>query len=196
MSFRRVMWWPSFPKWRVAEEMQRLRGSQRLTREVIDVSAVLEAVQDPGAGAVALFLGTVRDNDDGAGVESIEYEAYGPMAEKQLALIEEELRRKWPATKGVCIVHRAGKLTIGEVSVAIAVSSPHRADAFEACRYVIEAIKHDVPIWKREKMADGTAVWVEGNPLSGGGSTPGKTSPVAGSRRRKTKAGRNRRANN
>jgi molybdopterin synthase catalytic subunit len=137
----------------------------RLTRSRIDPSKVLESVGDPGAGAVVLFLGTVRDNSEAGSVDRIEYEAYEPMAEKSLALTEEDIRRRWPATKAVKIVHRVGGLAVGEISVAVAVSSPHRAEAFEACRHAIEAIKRDAPIWKRERLADGREVWVEGVPL-------------------------------
>jgi molybdopterin synthase catalytic subunit len=126
---------------------------------------VMRSVGDPGAGAVVLFLGTVRDSSEAGSVERIEYEAYEPMAEKRLAQAEQEVRRRWPETTGVTIVHRLGNLAVGEVSVAVAVSSPHRAEAFEACRHAIETIKRDVPIWKREKLGDGSEVWVEGRPL-------------------------------
>jgi molybdopterin synthase catalytic subunit len=138
------------------------RKQARLTTEVIEPSEVLASVADPGAGAVVLFLGTVRDNSEAGSVERIEYEAYEPMAEKRLAQAERDVRRRWPATTGVKIAHRVGNLAVGEVSVAVAVSSPHRAEAFEACRHAIETIKHDVPIWKREKLGDGSEVWVEG----------------------------------
>jgi molybdopterin synthase catalytic subunit len=140
----------------------------RLTRERIDPAAILSAVGDPAAGAVALFLGTVRDNSEAGSVKRIEYEAYEPMAEKMLAHAEEEVRRRWPATTGVEIVHRVGELRVGEVSVAVAVSSPHRAEAFEACRHAIETIKHEVPIWKRERLTDGNEVWVKGVPVESG----------------------------
>ena len=151
------------------------RKEERLTRGVIDPSAMLKSVADPGAGAVVLFLGTVRDNSEAGSVERIEYQAYEPMAEKRLAEAEREVKRRWPATTGVKIVHRVGNLAVGEVSVAVAVSSPHRAEAFEACRHAIETIKHDVPIWKREKLGDGSEVWVEGVPVG----------PGAGARRRR-----------
>jgi molybdopterin synthase catalytic subunit len=141
------------------------RKAERLTRGVIDPSEMVRSVSDAGAGAVVLFLGTVRDNSEAGSVERIEYEAYEPMAEKTLAEAEREVRRKWPATTGVRILHRLGNLAVGEVSVAVAVSSPHRAEAFEACRHAIEAIKHEVPIWKREKLGDGSEVWVEGLPV-------------------------------
>jgi len=140
------------------------RKAARLTREKIDPTKMLKSVGDPGAGAVVLFLGTVRDNSEAGSVDRIEYEAYEPMAEKRLAKVEEDVFRRWPKTRVVKIVHRLGGLAVGEVSVAVAVSSPHRAEAFEACRHVIETIKHDVPIWKRERLADGRTVWVEGIP--------------------------------
>ena len=114
---------------------------------------------------MVLFLGTVRDNSEAGEVDRMEYEAYGPMAEKALARTEDEVRRMWPATRAVKIVHRVGALTVGEVSVAVAVSSAHRAEAFDACRHAIETIKHEVPIWKRERLKGGREVWVEGTPI-------------------------------
>ena len=138
------------------------RAPSRLTREKIDPSKLLRSVGDPGAGGTVLFLGTVRDNSEAGRVEKIRYEAYEPMAERSLAQMEEEVRRRWPDTKHVKIVHRVGALSVGEISVAVVVSSPHRAEAFEASRHAIERVKHDVPIWKREKLADGKEVWVEG----------------------------------
>jgi len=137
----------------------------RLTKEPIQAARMLGEVGDPGAGAVVLFLGTVRDMSEVGRVQMLEYEAYAPMAEKSLALAEEEVRKLWPETKAVRIVHRIGKLGVGEVSVAVAVSSPHRAEAFEACRHAMERVKRDVPIWKKEKLAGGTEAWVEGSRL-------------------------------
>jgi molybdopterin synthase catalytic subunit len=148
------------------------RSEPRLTRNKIEPETVLESVADPGAGAVVLFLGTVRDSSEAGRVDRIEYEVYGPMAEKALATTEREVRRIWPATKGVKIVHRVGDLAVGDISVAVAVSSPHRAEAFEACRHAIETIKHDVPIWKRESLSGGREVWVEGHPLGPASGTP------------------------
>jgi molybdopterin synthase catalytic subunit len=139
------------------------RGT-RLTRKRIDPAEVVRSVGDGGAGAIVLFLGTVRDNSDAGKVDRMAYEAYAPMAEKKLFEVEMEVRRMWPSAKGVKIVHRTGdSLSIGDVSVAIAVSAEHRAEAFEACRHAIERIKHDVPIWKKERLADGREVWVEGH---------------------------------
>jgi molybdopterin synthase catalytic subunit len=141
--------------------MDRRRGG-RLTHERIDPARLLRSAGDPGAGATVLFLGTVRDNSEAGSVEKIEYEAYEQMAEKGLAQAAEEVRRRWPDTKHVEIVHRVGGLSVGDISVAVVVASAHRAEAFEACRHAIERVKHDVPIWKREKLAGGKEVWVEG----------------------------------
>jgi molybdopterin synthase catalytic subunit len=160
------------------------RKAARLTREVIDPSEIVRSVGEAGAGAVALFLGTVRDNSEAGRVLRIEYEAYEPMAEKRLAEAERDVRRRWPATTGVKILHRLGSLRVGEVSVAVAVSSPHRAEAFEACRHAIETIKHEVPIWKRETLGDGSEVWVEGVPVGAGARARG-AGPRGGATQRK-----------
>ena len=157
-------------------------ASSRLTKKKIDPDAVMRSVGDPGAGAVLLFLGVVRDNSEAGRVDQIEYQAYETMAEKTLATAEKEVKRLWPGTKAVKIVHRVGRLSVGDVSVAIAVSSPHRAEAFEACRHAIETIKHDAPIWKREKLAGGKEVWVEGVPI--GSRSQSQTHSTAPRKRR------------
>ena len=131
----------------------------RLTRDPIDYHALTESVRSPRCGAVALFLGTVRDLTGDHVTIFLDYDAYLPMAEKKLAEIEEEVRRRWPA-EGVAMVHRLGRLGVGEVSVAVAVSCPHRAEAFEACRFAIDALKELVPIWKKENAPDGGSEWV------------------------------------
>jgi molybdopterin synthase catalytic subunit len=159
------------------------RKAARLTRDVIDPSEMVRSVGDAGAGAVVLFLGTVRDNSEAGSVERIEYEAYEPMAEKRLEEAEREVRSRWPATTGVKILHRLGSLAVGEVSVAVAVSSPHRAEAFEACRHAVETIKHEVPIWKREKLGDGSEVWVEGVPLGRGARLKTRAGPSGAPKR-------------
>jgi molybdopterin synthase catalytic subunit len=130
----------------------------RLTRDPIDFAALTEAVRSPHCGAVALFLGTVRDLTGDAVTTALDYDAYPPMAEKKLAEIEAEVRRRWPVGD-VAMVHRLGTLDPGDVSVAVAVSTPHRADAFAACRFAIDALKEQVPIWKRENFADGRTEW-------------------------------------
>jgi molybdopterin synthase catalytic subunit len=162
------------------------QGPARLTGDRIDPAKLLESVaDDPGTGATVLFLGTVRDNSKAGSVERIEYEAYEPMAEKSLALAEQEVKRRWPSIRRVKIVHRIGGLSIGDISVAVAVSSPHRAEAFEACRHAIEKIKHDVPIWKRERLSGGKEVWVEGVPV---GTAKGVNSRVGPNRSARKKA--------
>jgi molybdopterin synthase catalytic subunit len=131
----------------------------RLTRTAIDPHTLTEAVRSPHCGAVVLFLGTVRDLTGEQVTAFLDYDAYGPMAEKKLAEIEEDVRRRWPVGD-VALVHRLGRLAVGDVSVAVAVSSPHRHEAFEACRHAIDALKELVPIWKKENAPDGTGEWV------------------------------------
>ena len=131
----------------------------RLTREPIDFLALTESVRDPHCGAVALFLGTVRDLTGDFVTVFLDYEAYGPMAEKKLAEIETEVRKRW-RVGNVAMVHRLGRLAVGDVSVAIAVSTSHRAEAFDACRFAIESLKELVPIWKKENAPDGAGEWV------------------------------------
>jgi molybdopterin synthase catalytic subunit len=130
----------------------------RLTRDPIDVASLSGA--DAVDGAACVFVGVVRNENGGRPVRHLEYEAYDEMA---LALMEEiaaECRRRWPITE-VRLVHRLGRLEIGEASVAVAVTAPHRGPAFEACRHAIDTLKATVPIWKKEFYADG-AVWLEG----------------------------------
>jgi molybdopterin synthase catalytic subunit len=133
----------------------------RLTPDPIDYHALAESVRSPRCGAVALFLGTVRDLTGDRVTTHLDYQAYPPMAEKKLAEIEAEVRRRWPVGE-VALVHRVGTLGVGEVSVAVAVSAPHRGDAFEACRFAIDTLKETVPIWKRDNAPDGASQWVEG----------------------------------
>ncbi len=125
----------------------------------IDVAALVAALSHPSCGAIATFLGTVREHAEGRPVSGIEYHAYREMAARTLAQIGDEIRARWGLDR-VAIVHRVGRLAIGEVSVAIVVASPHRAEAFEAARHAIERIKVIVPIWKKEAWADGGTHWV------------------------------------
>jgi molybdopterin synthase catalytic subunit len=131
----------------------------RLTDEPIDYTALTESVRRPGCGGVVLFLGTVRDLTDDQVTEALEYEAYPAMAERKLAEIEREARERWPVGE-MAVIHRLGRLAVSEVSVAVAVSCPHRAEAFEACRYAIDRLKEIVPIWKKENRPDGSSDWV------------------------------------
>ena len=111
-------------------------------------------------GAVVTFSGVVRDHSGESRTDYLEYEAYAPMAEKMMAEIGAEAAARWK-TKEIAVLHRVGKVEIGEISVLISVASPHRAEAFQACSYVIDQLKERVPIWKKEVGADGT-YWVEG----------------------------------
>jgi molybdopterin synthase catalytic subunit len=131
----------------------------RLTSDVIDFSALVESVRRPECGAVVLFLGTVRDRTGDQLTAALDYEAYVPMAQAQLAQVEAETRARWPIAD-IALVHRLGHLVVGEVSVAVAVSSPHRAEAFAAGQYAIDRLKEVVPIWKRENSPSGEQHWV------------------------------------
>jgi molybdopterin synthase catalytic subunit len=131
----------------------------QLTREVIDYQALTETVRRSDCGAVVTFLGTVRDLTEGRVTVALDYEAYPGMAEKKMAEIEQQTRKRWPVG-AMAMAHRLGRLEVGEVSVAVAVSCPHRAQAFEACRYAIDQLKELVPIWKKEYWADGGTAWV------------------------------------
>lgn len=131
----------------------------QLTHEPIDTAVLLEHVGSNLAGAVVLFLGTTRELTGDRRTLSLDYECYEEMAEKKLAELEAEARQRWPIVE-CAIVHRLGHLPLGEASVAIAVSSPHRQDAFEAGKWLIDTLKEVVPIWKKENWADGTTEWV------------------------------------
>ena len=131
----------------------------RLTHEPIDYAALTESVRSPHCGAVAIFLGMVRDLTGDEVTEFLDYEAYPPMAEKKMAEIEIELRSRWTVGEAA-LVHRLGRLGVGEISVAVAVSAPHRATAFDACRFAIDTLKQLVPIWKKENISDGSTTWV------------------------------------
>ncbi len=128
----------------------------------IDVTAVLDAVEDSSDGAAVLFLGRVRDNTAERGVTHLDYDAYGEMACSEMEELAREAQRDHGAHR-VAIVHRTGRLEIGDIAVAIAVSSPHRPAAFEASRWLIDTLKQRVPIWKKEWFSDG-AHWVSDRP--------------------------------
>lgn len=130
-----------------------------LTRDKIDPAALVARVSSPQAGAVVLFLGTVREMTAGRQTVALDYECYPQMAERVLRELEAEARRRWPLVD-VAIVHRLGRLELGEASVAVAVSTPHRQEAFEAGQWLIDTLKSSVPIWKQENWADGTRQWV------------------------------------
>ncbi len=130
-----------------------------VTADPIDEKAVTARVAAPTAGAIATFQGVVRDNSLGRKVLYLFYEAYPPMAVMEMEAIEREVRERWEVEK-VAITHRTGRLEIGEASVVIAISSPHRKDALEACQYTIDRLKQTVPVWKKEYW-EGGEVWIE-----------------------------------
>lgn len=130
----------------------------RVQAEPLSLDVVVRAVSAESQGGLVTFTGVVRDHSHGKAVTKLEYEAYAPMAEKKLAQIGREAALQWPGTR-VAVVHRVGTLSPGELAVVIAVSAPHRREAFRACEHVIDRLKEDVPIWKKEFAADGE-VWV------------------------------------
>jgi molybdopterin synthase catalytic subunit len=135
----------------------------KITAEPIDYVAVTDLVRSPLAGAVCTFLGTVREFTGDRRTVALAYESYPEMALKKMAELEEEARRRWPVIE-LALVHRVGNLELGEVSVAVAVSCPHRHESFEACRWLIDTLKQVVPIWKKEIWADGNEEWVHPGP--------------------------------
>ena len=134
----------------------------RVTTEPLSVQAVNDLVKRPTDGAVVTFDGIVRNNFAGRSVHYLEYEAYAAMAEQKLAEIGAEIRRKFSVGE-IAMVHRIGRLEIGESSIVIAVAAPHRHAAFEACAYAMDRIKEEVPIWKKEFFTDGEEHWVNQN---------------------------------
>jgi molybdopterin synthase catalytic subunit len=135
------------------QDLVELRGS------ALDVAGILQWALDAEAGGVALFLGTTRSEKKGTvELTALEYEAYPQMAVTQMKQLAALARSRWPLRK-VAIVHRTGRVAVGEPSVAIAVSAPHRGQAFEACRFLIDSLKKDVAVWKKEVWGDGSATW-------------------------------------
>lgn len=135
----------------------------KITRDPLDdaaVNALVQAISHPEVGGIVTFQGIVRNHARGKRVRYLEYDAYPEMAEQQMAAIAAEVERRWQ-TDRVALVHRIGRLEIGECSVVVAVACPHRAEAFDACRYAIDTLKANVPIWKKEVAEDGEE-WVEG----------------------------------
>ncbi len=152
-----------------------------ITRQAIDPQPVTASVRRDSNGAVVTFLGVTRRHSMGKAVLYLEYEAYEPMALKELAKIGREVGSRW-GLQDVAIVHRVGRLEIEDVSLVVAVASPHRREAFEACQYVVDRIKETVPIWKKEVFEDG-AVWVgcQSHEPSGAGARSAEDRPVPAS---------------
>jgi MoaE-MoaD fusion protein len=132
-----------------------------ITADPLDARRLEAAVSHKGAGAICTFTGVVRDSSRGRSVTHLEYEAYAEMASSQMRRIGEEIAERWPDAR-VAMAHRIGRLEIGEASVVVSVSCPHRAEAFAASKWGIDRLKESVPIWKKEHAADGT-YWIEGD---------------------------------
>jgi molybdopterin synthase catalytic subunit len=126
----------------------------------LDPAALMQELASVSHGATVVFVGTVRDMNDGRDVTGLDYRAYVPMAEKEMGAILREAEARWVPVQIVC-EHRVGELALGDASVVIVAAHPHRGEAFDACRYVIEELKKRVPIWKRERYASGELAWVE-----------------------------------
>ena len=126
----------------------------------LSLTEIYTLADDPANGAVVVMSGTVRNQTDGKPVVALEYQAYEPMAVQVFTSIAADIRRIWSDVNRVVIHHRTGRLQIGEISVLVAVGCPHRSEAFEACKYAIDTLKHNAPIWKKEHWADGSSSWV------------------------------------
>ena len=134
----------------------------RITSEPLRLEEAASFVADPAAGATCVFAGTVRNRSEAGDVRGLIYEAWEELAGRRLREVAGEMCSIWPVRR-VALLHRIGALDVGETSVVVACSAPHRAEAFDACRHGIERLKHDVPIWKKEALASGEAHWVMGS---------------------------------
>jgi molybdopterin synthase catalytic subunit len=126
----------------------------------LSLDEVYRLADDAANGAIVVMSGMVRDNTDGNTVIALEYQAYEPMALQVFRQIAAQIRATWSDVTHVVIHHRTGRLEVGEISVLVAIGSPHRSEAFEACKYAIDTLKHNAPIWKKEHWADGSSSWV------------------------------------
>lgn len=131
-----------------------------MTFAPLSLEEVYRLANDSANGAVVVMSGMVRNQTDGKPVVALEYQAYEPMALRVFQQIATEIRQQWPEVQRVVIHHRTGRLAIGEISVLVAVGCPHRSEAFAACQYAIDTLKHNAPIWKKEHWADGSSSWV------------------------------------
>jgi molybdopterin synthase catalytic subunit len=132
----------------------------RITFAPLDLTAVYAIADCPSNGAVVVMSGMVRNRTEGRSVDFLEYQAYEPMALKVFEQIARDIHQQWSTVNTIVIHHRTGKLTIGEISVLVAIGCPHRSEAFEACQYAIDTLKHQAPIWKKEHWQDGASTWV------------------------------------
>lgn len=145
-----------------------VRTWYQISESSLSIERAVGAVSDPAAGAVATFIGTTRNSFQGKEVRYLEYEAYGAMAERTLEEIGTKIANRWPPVTGIAIVHRVGRVEVGETSVIVAVSAPHRKEALDACSWGIGRLKAELPVWKKEVFSDGE-VWRENEP---GGEAP------------------------
>jgi len=134
--------------------------SLRITFAPLSLAEVYQLADDSRNGAIVVMSGMVRDNTEGRAVEYLEYQAYEPMALEVFKQITLQIHQQWSDVSRVVIHHRTGKLTVGEISVLVAIGCPHRGEAFAACQYAIDTLKHNAPIWKKEHWADGSTSWV------------------------------------
>jgi len=135
-----------------------------ITERPIRAEELVDFVGAPGHGATAVFVGTIRNSHDGRAVKAVHFDCFRPLAEKMLGDIAAEAAAKWKAR--VAVAHRLGRLDAGQVSIGVAAGTAHRAEAFEACRFVIEAVKARLPVWKQELYADGSSRWLDGCALA------------------------------
>lgn len=143
----------------------------RLMDEPLSIDAALPTLSRDDVGAHIVFFGVVRNLNEGRRVLAVTYDAHRPLAEKTFREIAEEACTRWGSDLGIFVAHRTGRLSVGEVSVLIGVASPHRDEAYEASRYVIEQLKVRSPVWKQEHYADGDSTWLKGHSLRGGAAT-------------------------
>lgn len=132
----------------------------RISFAPLSIDEIYHGVDRPKNGAVVLMSGMVREQTQGRLVMALEYQAYEPMALKVFADISQEIHRRWSIVTRVMIHHRVGRLSVGDISILVAVGAPHRAEAFSACQFAIDTVKHEAPIWKKEYWRDGTSSWV------------------------------------
>ncbi|MGF1570272.1 MAG: molybdenum cofactor biosynthesis protein MoaE [Nodosilinea sp.] len=140
--------------------LETTQDSLRITFAPLALEEVYGEANDPANGAIVVMSGVVRNNTDGTPVLALEYQAYEPMALEVFRQIAAQLRQTWPDVNRVVIHHRTGRLTVGEISVLVAVGCPHRSEAFAACQLAIDTLKHNAPIWKKEWWEDGSTSWV------------------------------------
>ncbi len=144
----------------LSETSTQVKDSFAITIAPLAISEIYDLANDPANGAIILMSGTVRNKTDGKWVSALEYQAYQPMALNIFKSIAQEIRQQWQDVNRVVIHHRVGRLKIGQISVVVAVGCPHRSEAFAACQYAIDNLKHNAPIWKKEHWQDGSSSWV------------------------------------